>query len=272
MENMTLGTALGCYLDTVTPHKKGRAQEARRVRAWQLSPLASRQLSSLRGVDFARYRDGRLSTGTSCSSVRLELAIISHLYSVASRDWGLAGLENPIKTMRLPAPARGRNRRFLGDEEVRLIEAAEYFKPWLKPLVLLATETAMRRGELLALRWQDVNLVKRVALLRETKNGEPRTVPLSSTAVEVLRGLPRKSERVFPYEGSYVSRWFNAATLRARLDDFRFHDLRHEATSRLFELNRFTMLEISLITGHKTLAMLKRYTHLNAMHLAARLD
>lgn len=272
MQNLTLWTALDTYSRTVTPTKKGRNQEARRLRIWQQHPLADRQLESLRGVDFAGYRDRRLEAGASRSTVRLELAIISHLYSVAARDWGLEGIKNPIKTMRIPAPVRGRERRLREGEEPRLLAAAEQITGPLKPLILLALETAMRRGELVTLRWRDVNLARRTVFLPDTKNGDARTVPLTTRAGAILEAMPRTAERVFPYCDAWVSRRFHQAANVAGLEDLRFHDLRHEATSRLFELGRFTMLEISLITGHKTLAMLKRYTHLTAAQLAAKLD
>jgi hypothetical protein len=88
MSLITLDDALAHYLTTITPRKKGRAQEARRIRAWRLSSLADRELNSLRGVDFARYRDSRLAHGMSNNTVRLELAIISHVFTVAIKDWG----------------------------------------------------------------------------------------------------------------------------------------------------------------------------------------
>lgn len=272
MDSFTLGAALQRYLNTITPRKKSREQEARRIKKLLTHPLATFELNTLRGAAFARYRDERLALGLSASSVRLELAIISHLYTIAASDWGMEDLKNPIKTLSKPRPSRGRNRRLLDGEEARLLAAIDTGKPWLKPLVLLALETAARLGELLALHWADVHLAKRVMLFRDTKNGEPRTVPLSTKAKNIFNDLPRENEKVFQFERSYISRSFHAATLAAGLDDLRFHDLRHEATSRLVELNRFTMLEISLITGHKTLAMLQRYTHLNAAALAARLD
>lgn len=272
MQVPTLGKALGNYLETVTPHKKGHKQEARRVRAWLKAPLADRRLDTLRGVDFAQYRDGRLTAGASRSTVRLELAIISHLYTVAAKDWGHEDLKNPIQMMRMPSPVRGRERRLHPMEEAGLLAAAEGVHKRLKPLILLALETSMRRGELVALQWSDVNLKRRIALLRDTKNGDARTVPLSTRAVAVLEDLPRTATRVFPVCGNWVSRRFHAACTQAGIHDLRFHDLRHEATSRLFELGRFTTVEISRITGHKTVAMLSRYTHLNAASLAEKLD
>jgi integrase len=110
------------------------------------------------------------------------------------------------------------------------------------------------------------------AFLPETKNGESRGVPLSLAAIQVLKALPRSvSGAVFPgVTSEAIKRAFIRACRRAEIENFRFHDLRHEATSRLFEKN-LDMMEVASITGHKTLQMLKRYTHLRAEDLARKL-
>ena len=178
----------------------------------------------------------------------------------------------------------------IGDEEARLLEACNDARNhWLLPVVRFAMETAMRAGEMLetfgtadpetgvrpqmttGLLWGNVDLGKRTALLPHTKNEEERTVPLSSTAVELLKGLPRSLDgKVFgtTYEAIHLA--FVRACKRAAIENFRFHDLRHEAASRLLEKG-FNPMEVSAITGHKTLQMLKRYTHLRAEDLAKRM-
>ncbi|MHB1565732.1 MAG: site-specific integrase [Acidiferrobacter sp.] len=141
----------------------------------------------------------------------------------------------------------------------------------MAPLARLALETAMRQGELLALRWERVDLARRTAHLPETKNGTPRTVPLSPAALLMLKAMPRDlSGRVFPLSQSAVAQAWERATQHAGIKGLRFHDLRHEATSRLFEKG-LNLMEVAAITGHKTLQILKRYTHLRAEDLAARL-
>ena len=126
--------------------------------------------------------------------------------------------------------------------------------------VALAIETGMRRGELLGLLWDNVDLERRTAFLPVTKNGESRGVPLSSRAVAVLRGLPAASNgRVFGELTPLALRLsFNRATRRAGITGLRLHDLRHEATSRFFEKG-LNVMEVASVTGHKTLQMLKRY-------------
>jgi integrase len=144
----------------------------------------------------------------------------------------------------------------------------------LEPLVVLALETAMRLGELLGLDWPRIKLDKRVAFLPLTKNGEPRSVPLSPKAIETLQRIPRnlQNQRVFwtwTRSDSVENAW-RRVLLNAEISDLRFHDLRHEATSRLFERG-LSLPEVASITGHKTWQMLRRYTHLRAEDLAAKL-
>jgi integrase len=158
-------------------------------------------------------------------------------------------------------------------EEKRLLAACSGARnPYLLSVVRLALETAMRQGELVALRWENVDLTRRIAHLPDTKNGEARTVPLSSTSVEVLRALPRRLHgQVFPgLTTEAVKRAFARATRRAGIEDLHFHDLRHEATTRFFELG-LNIMEVATITGHKDLRMLRRYTHLKAEDLAKKL-
>ena len=143
---------------------------------------------------------------------------------------------------------------------------------WLLPLVQLALETAMRQGELLRLHWEYIDLNRGTAHLPDTKNGEARTVPLSSTAIAVLRALPRALHGdVFRgVTTEAVKRSYMRAIRRAGSKDLRFHDLRHEATTRLFEKG-LNIMEVASITGHKDLRMLRRYTHLKAEDLARKL-
>lgn len=144
--------------------------------------------------------------------------------------------------------------------------------PYLYPVVRLAIETAMRQGELAGLCWEHVDLRRRIAHLPDTKNNEARTVPLSSAAVDILRSLPHSvGDEVFSgVTVEAIKRSFARAVRRAGIEDLRFRDLRHEATSRFFERG-LNIMEVSAITGHKDLTMLKRYTHLRAEALAKKL-
>ena len=191
-ESTTLGELLERYLAEITPTKKGAASESVRIRALLRHALAQRYVASIRGIDMARYRDERLKTVCAATAKR-DLVVISHVFEVARKEWGIH-VHNPVRDIKLPAHGKARNRRLeigehqSGSEEDRLLKACrEARNPHLLPVVQLALETAMRRGELIGLCWEHVDLNSCVAYLPDTKNGEPRTVPLSSTAVRVLR-------------------------------------------------------------------------------------
>lgn len=271
-ERTTLDEALKRYEAEITPLKKGAKQERSRIALWRRDELALRPLASIRGADIAEWRDERLADGASPTTVRNDLMLISHLFNVAITEWGLESLRNPIRTIRVPSAARARDRRLRDGEEARLMKACARSRArWLGPLVRFALATGMRLGELLALRWKDVDLKRRTATLEDTKNGERRIVPLSPAAMGVLERLDRlDGARVFTISLPAVEQAFRRACEWAELEDFRFHDLRHEATSRFFE-GGLNPMEVSAITGHKTLQMLKRYTHLRAEELAEKL-
>jgi integrase len=220
----------------------------------------------------AQFRDDRLQQ-VSAGTVIRELAYLSAIINHSRREWGI-NVENPVSRVRKPSAPPGRDRVLTGLEEDRLLDALRPSgrrSPWVLPLVVLALETAMRRGELLALRWDDVNLLSRTATLHDSKNGEGRVVPLSSRAVEVLQGLRRSiTGRVIPMSSFAVCAAFKRATARAGIEGFRFHDLRHSAISRI-AVKLPNLIELGALSGHKSLRMLKRYYHVDAAALARKL-
>jgi integrase len=270
-ESTTLKELSERYLAEITPRKKGAASETNRLRALMRLPLARRYVAGIRGVDIARYRDERLRKVTP-STVKRDLVLLGHVFEVARKEWGLY-CHNPVRDIKLPADNKPRDRRLHEGEETRLLEACRQARnPWLLPIVALALETAMRQGELISLRWEHIDLNRRTAHLPDTKNGEPRTVPLSTTVLQVLRTLPRSLHgQSFPgVTAEAIKRAYIRAVRRAGIEDLRFHDLRHEATTRLFEKG-LNIMEVASITGHKDLRMLRRYTHLKAEDLARKL-
>ncbi|SDO90671.1 Site-specific recombinase XerD [Pseudomonas congelans] len=269
-ESTTLYEALKRYLKEVSKGKKGEKQEKVRIKKWQASEFATKSLAAIRSSDMASYRDAELGQGKSTATVRLDLAVISHLYTVASKDWGIEGLTNPCRAIRMPKGSKQRERRPTAEELKDIYKLAGEMNSELPVIIELAVETAMRRSELVALRKDQVR--GRVAYLEDTKNGERRAVPLSSRALALLEGLPTPiaGGRFFHLKADTVSNYFPLVCEKAKITDLRLHDLRHEATSRLFERG-FTLMEVACITGHKTLAMLKRYTHLCPQGLAEKL-
>src|SRR5262249_15605795 len=144
--------------------------------------------------------------------------------------------------------------------------------PAMASLILFAIETGLRRGELNRARWGHIDVERRVMVIPESKNGHRRTVPLSMQAVAILAraGQGSGDDLVFGLKAESMTQSFRRACRRAGIEDLRLHDLRHEATSRLFEKG-LSVMEVATITGHKTLQMLKRYTHLKAVDLVAKL-
>jgi len=276
-ESTTLKELLERYLQEITPLKKGAAPEATRINALLRHTLARRIVATIRSVDIARYRDERLKQ-VSPATAKRGLVILGHLFEVARKEWGIH-VHNPVRDIKLPPNNKPRDRRLQAGrdgqdgEEARLFKACRKARnPYLLPVVRLALETAMRRGELIRLRWEHVDLKRRIAHLPDTKNGESRTVPLSTTAIKVLHALPRSiNGQVFPgLTTEAIKLSFRRATRRAGIEGLRFHDLRHEATTRLFEKG-LNIMEVASITGHKDLRMLRRYTHLKAEDLARKL-
>ncbi len=235
-ERTTLKEALERYLKEKTHHKRSSQQEIYRIRAWQKRSLALRSLASLRTSDFAHFRDERLKE-VSRNTVRLELAVIAHLCTVAISEWSLPIERNWIVKGLLPKPGKGRERRLLGDEEARLLIAAQESQATnLSLAIKLAILTGMRAGELVPLEWSQIYLQQHTIHLNKTKNGDARVVPLFKAAAELLQGTPRPiiGGRLFEFHDSNgLSAAFRRTCERAKIEDLHFHDLRHEAASRL---------------------------------------
>lgn len=295
-ERMTLEAALQRYLREVTPTKRPSTQAAEHKKARPLiDQLGKYSLAALSPDIIAQYRDRRLAGDAddagklvprSNNTVRLELALLSHLFTIAIKEWGMGLPVNPVGNIRRPAPGAGRNRRLTSEETQRLRHAvASSSNPMLGWIVQIAQETGMRLSEITSMKLSQVDLTKRVVRLDLTKNGSRRNVPLTRAATEAIQKAlanptrPKDVQLVFfgepgkdgvrrPY---LFDKAWNDAKRVAGLEDFRFHDLRHEAVSRLVEAG-LSDQEVAAISGHKSMQMLKRYTHLRAEDLVGRLD
>ncbi|QMV32530.1 integrase [Ralstonia phage Anchaing] len=276
VKSTTLSDLIDTYVVEVTPHKKGKDVEETRLRAIQRSDMAQVPLADLAVQMLRSYRDERLKT-VAASTVNRELNLISHVIDTARKEWGISAGANPAKEVSRPKNPPPRDRRLSPKEQVALFAAcADTRGGYLRPIVELALETGMRQSELVGLEWERINLAKRTIRLMEgqTKNGHGRAVPLSRRAVEVLEAIAPEAERhgrLFPdLTTEAVKRAFIRTCARAGIKDFHFHDLRHEATSRLFEKG-LNVVEAASVTGHKDTRMLMRYTHLDASKLADKL-
>lgn len=274
------------YQDEVTPQKRSAKSEIYRL-TLLINEFGDYFVNNIRPLEIAKFRDKRLET-VAAQTVIHDLNTLSAVIQHARREWGIQLAENPVSLVRKPKRAQGRDRRVTPTELAYLLQAAADQAAGLAPVIELALETSCRLGELLSLTWAGVNLKSKTLQLEQTKNGDRRTVALSKRAVEVLAALPRRIDgRVFHWAGadSFEKTWrrcverakglyLEEVPSRKRsatfLEDLRFHDLRHEATSRLFErgLNAF---EVASMTGHKSMQMLRRYTHVEAIALAKKL-
>lgn len=259
------------FATEVLPTKRSEQSDKSRIKTL-MEAFGDYRMASLTSTQVAKFRDQRLKV-VGPQSVIHEINLLSRVLKTATMDWGIAlpgGL--PTAQVRKPTKPRGRDRRVSDEEIARILGISGSTE--LRTIVTLAVETGMRRGELAALAWENIDLKNQKAHLPRTKTDVPRDVPLSKTAIKALKAFGVKDDGpVFELQPASMSQAFDRACEkhRANIAGVRFHDLRHEATSRLFEKG-LNVMEVAAITGHKTLDMLKRYTHLRAEDLAKKLD
>lgn len=270
------GTTLGClvrrYLNEVVPTKRGRRDETIMLTAFLRHPICKRPVLSVGVADFARYRDDRLGEVTP-ATVRRQLNPVRHLFEIAREEWEMPLASNPVAQLKLRVTDDRRERRLTEREKERLLIAAERQRnPVVVQVVHFALETAMRRGEILSLRWEQVDFGRQCVKVLTTKNGFARSVPLTHDAVALLRGIRRDcAEAVFPITGNAVRLAWERIRTHAECPDVRFHDLRHEAISRFFEMG-LTVPEVASISGHRDLKSLSRYAHAGISEIRRKFD
>ncbi|KAJ3472782.1 hypothetical protein NLI96_g13256 [Meripilus lineatus] len=270
-EQTTLGQILMRYRDEVAPTHRGGKHELPRIKQLLRHPISENAMADLTPEKIAYWRDDRLRS-VSGSSVLREMTILRSAIKRARAEWGISLREHPMIHVAQPKGNPPRERRISRTEEIRLYDGCKKARnPYLQPAIEFALETAMRQGEIVALEWRNIDLERRTARLPLTKNGRSRVVPLSSRAVEIIRSLPQDTERVFQGFSTYsVKHAFVRLVVRQGLHDLHFHDLRHEAISRLVERG-LNIMEVAAVSGHQTMQMLKRYTHLRAEDIALKL-
>lgn len=270
-ETTLVKDVLARFETDVLPTKRSEQSDKSRIKTLT-DAFGDYRMSSLTSTQVAQFRDQRLKI-VGPQSVIHEINLLNRVLKTASMDWGISlpgGL--PTAQVRKPTKPRGRDRRVHQDEITAILNATESAE--LRTIIALAVETGLRRNELASLTWDEIDLKKQTAHIPKTKTDVPRTVPLSRAAVRALKAFGVKKEgAVFELRPESMSQAFERACEphRANIIGVRFHDLRHEATSRLFEKG-LNLMEVATITGHKTLEMLKRYTHLRAEDLAKKIE
>jgi integrase len=267
------------YIDQVLPHKPKMKKQQEGQLNWWKAQLGYYLLSDVSPALIGECRDRLLNEKNDQGKTRAPatvvryLAAVSHAFTIAVNEWGWME-SNPVAKVKRPKEPRGRV-RFLDDKEREHLLAAcqSSWNKDLYPIVVLALSTGMRQGEILNLSWKDIDLQRRQLVLHETKNNERRVVPVVGHALEVIKehGKVRnlESDYVFPKGAqsgqTSIRKAWEKAVKDAELEDFKFHDLRHTAASYL-AMNGATLAEIAEVLGHKTLQMVKRYTHLSEAH------
>jgi len=260
LTKLTLANLVVRYRDSVSVRKRGCDVEQIVLNAFLRHPICQIRLSDLCASDFAVYRDQRLTT-IKTNSLRREFSTLHHLFTVARNEWGLPITVNPLDHVQLPIDHQRRERRLISGELDRLIDAATSCRnPYVIPIIRLAVETGMRRGEIIAIRWNNFNPNESSLLIPHTKNGFARTIPLTKAALSTLENVPQLEERAFPISANAFRLAWQRLKKRAEIPDLHFHDLRHEAISRFFEMG-LSAPEVALISGHRDMRMLFRYTH-----------
>ncbi|GHD99772.1 integrase [Defluviimonas sp. 20V17] len=288
-QRTTLGELVSLYLKDVTekrPGEQSRIAERSRLERFlrEEAALCAHAVANLTPEQFEAYRDRRLAQTNRMGkliapgTVKRELTLLKRVIDYRKRRLGL--LVNPVNTEDVPRPVVNDERdvRLTAEEIAKLLDACgDARNPWLRPLVELGFETGGRRGSLLGLLWQDVDLPGRAVTFRGVKNSRnpekviDHSVPLSPRAIEILQQLPRSVDgRVFPLTPNAFRQAFGRARKKAGLEHFRFHDTRHERVSSLFEAG-WSDTAVMAMSGHRDPKSLKRYANLRPDHLADEL-
>ena len=275
----TLSELIWKYIEKVLPLKKSCRDQFRHLRWWD-NEIGAYVLADLTPGLIIESRDKSLSENRTRSTANRYMSSLSHVLTIAVKEWGWLETNPMRKISKLPEP-RGRTRFLTDMERTRLLEACkDSSNSLLYPAVVLAISTGARRGEIMSLTWDQVDFEREVIILHETKNNQRRVLPLKGHALQVLQEHNKTQNNdyrlVFPGERNPnlpcdLNRQFKNALRKADIDDFRWHDLRHSTASYL-AMNGTSLAAIAEILGHKTLSMVKRYAHLSEPYTANEIE
>jgi integrase len=237
-----------------------------------LTPFfGTRPISEISPKLIYEYKNRRRNEDASPSTINRELALMKHAFNLAVREWEWIK-ENPVTRVSMEKEPPSRDRWLTCEEEEALLSVSPQ---WLKEIIIFAIESGCRREEILSLTWKDVDIFKKVVTIFANKTGDRRTIPLTTKAFDVLKskekariktGLIKREDFPFSHPGRqkvnfHALRWaFEKALRKAKIEDFRFHDLRHTFASRLAQqgVDPYT---IQKLMGHKTFTTTARYSH-----------
>lgn len=278
LQRYTLGELVIRYRDTVTPTKRASRNETIVLNAFLRHPICLKKLSHITQEDFAAYRDERLKQ-VKAHSVKRMLSPIQNLFEIAKEEWGIPIRENPISKLKFNYVTNRRERRLRAGELDLIIQASNKTQNRLiLPVILFGLQTGLRRSEILAAKWADLEVENRALVVPKSKNGHSRTIPLTREALALLQGLMgeeqtmrNSEERIFPTTANALRLAWGRLLKRAGIEGLHFHDLRHEAISSFFELG-LTAPEVALLSGHRDMRMLYRYAHPLRQRVIEQLD
>ncbi len=280
----TLNDAITRYVETVLPQKKSAADQLRHLEFWR-ERFGYLPLADVTPALIAEERD-RLARGTTYRGTQRApgtvvhyLVSLSHVFTVAAREWGWAE-SNPVLQVSKPKQPKGRIRYLSDQEREALLTACEKSEnPYLQTAVVLALSTGCRKSELMWLEWKNVDLSAGRAVLHETKNEQVRTIPITGLALDLLRMLYGErmigTDLVFPGKNPHrpfdLRKCWEAVLREAEIEDFRWHDLRHSCAGNL-AMAGYSLTEIGALLGHKTAQMTLKYAHLSPASTAKMVE
>ena len=257
---MTFADAVQKYSNEISPGKKSHNSERYRLKTLLNTKFSDKKMTEVTPTDITDFRDERLRKVQS-ASVRKELYLISAIFTTAVKEWGISSLSNPIRLITIPKDHKPRVSRLSPQEKYRLIASLKKQRHHiLRSVVEFALETGMRRSEIIKLKFTDIDLNNRLAVVRDTKNTDNRIIPLNQKATQIIQSQPHSNGQVFACSTNSLRLAWSRFQHNFGFKYLRFHDLRHEAISRLFELG-LSVPEVALISGHKTKTQLFRYAH-----------
>lgn len=286
----TLADVIDRYIATVLPRKAPSTASTQKTQLdyWK-ERIGHLSLAGITPAIISQERDVLANGKTfkspkrSPSTVIRYMAVLSHLMNTAMKEWQLVE-DNPVRKVAKPKEPRGRVRFLSDDERTALLSECKASKnPYLHDVVMVALCTGMRRGEIMHLTWDQVHFDRRNIVIENTKNGERRTIPIRGEIERLLteRAKIRRIDTPYIFPALYrankqakpidLQGAWDSALERAKIENFKFHDLRHTAASYL-TMQGATLAELAEVLGHKTLQMVKRYSHLSEQHTGDLLE